>query len=626
MNALPGRCGSLVLPALVAVLGACAEPAAQRSAPVESGATPILARVPAQVGADEAGIGQTVPNLSITTLAGATLSLDDLRRDRSALVLAIASAECPLAVEYGPRMAAIEQEFSGQAAFVHVNVVDGESLEAIESMVRESGLRGTYARDDAGDVRRALRPKTTTEVYVLDSARRIVYRGAIDDQYRLGGKASKVTQEYLKDALRAVTTGGKPRVTATSAPGCLVDMPRAAPTRSASASSISFYPRVADVLARNCIECHQPGGAGAFSLVSPASVDGRAAMIAAVVRDGLMPPNHGLSWTGPEPTVRDRTMTREDRELLLAWLESDRSTGSSPADGQPPIVSRRASGREAGREGTWAIGTPDFMLITPGPTLQPQDVPRTQRYFIPINLDQDAWVEAIECRSVMRDSVGAAQIWLVRPGEALPTMDQFPPSEELFATFSRSDRIVEYGNGAARHLPAHAVLVVDLVGRAMAQPEPSQLRIAMRFASAPPQREIRTRVVYPKRVRIEPGVAHASVQAQASLPENARLIALRPLMGPRVQAMRMWISSRGQSPRELIQLNRYDWRWLIRYPLREPFALNGTSRIEAEWTLNNSASNPVNPDPSLPVQRGIGDGREQLGVALEFEIDVATQP
>lgn len=576
-----------------------------------------LPRVATDVGSSQFGIGGTVANLRITTLAGATLSLDDLLRDRRALVLAMASAECPLAVEYGPRMAAIEREFEGRVAFLHVNPVDGESIDAVRAMIRESGLRGAYARDADAAVRRELQPKTTTEVFVLTPARQIVYRGAIDDQYRLGGKAAKVQREYLRDALRAVIDGRSPSPAATSAPGCLVDLPRARreglPANQLPA--IPFYPRVADVLERNCVQCHQPGGSAPFSLASPASLEGRAAMIAAVVREGIMPPNHGLSWSGPEPMVRDRAMPREDRVLLLAWLESDRSTPQAmPADQTPSISHARATGRE-----TWSIGTPDFMLITPGPTLQPQDVPKAQRYFVPVNLEMDAWVDAIECRPVMRDSVAVAQVWLVRPGESLPTMDEFPASEELFATFSRSDRVVEYAPGSARLLPAHCVLVVDLQGRAMATAEPSQLRIALRFAKAEPRYEVRTRILHPDTVRIAPGDPRAELDASAELPDGVRIMALRPLMGPRTHSLRVSAGLRGETPVELLDLGRYDWRWLIRYPLRTPLDVAGRTRIQAMWMVNNSAANPVNPDPSAEVSVGMGDAKEPIGVAIEYE-------
>lgn len=579
-----------------------------------------LARVAIDADAAELGIGAIVPNLRITTLTGATLSLDDLLRDRRAMVLAMASAECPLTVEYGPRMAAIEREFEGQIAFLHVNAVDGESIEAIRAMIQESGLRATYARDTDAAVRLALNPKTTTEVYVLTPSRQIVYRGAIDDQYRLGGKTTRVQREYLRDALRAVLSGTAPDPAATSSPGCLIDMPRIRAPRADAPPAIPFYPRIADILERNCIECHQPGGVGPFSLASPASVDGRAAMIAAVIRDAIMPPNHGLSWSGPQPLVRDRTMSRDDRETLLAWLDSDRSASSSPSVTTTPTLPGRA-GRPMGRDNAWLLGTPDYMLITPGPTLAPQDVPATHRYFLSVNLDQDAWVDAIECRPVMRDSVATAHIWLLRPGEPLPALDQFPAAAELLATFSRSDRLVTYAPGSARRLPARSVLVIDLVPRAMATPQPSQLRVAMRFASQPVEREIRTHVIHPRALRLLPGQGHATIEASLELPRDTRIIAIRPLMGPRVQELRLLSTGRNQPTRELIDLHRLDWRWLIRYPLQEPLDLPRASRISARWILNNADTNPVNPDPSADVTLGIGNAREHLGVAIEYETE-----
>lgn len=614
--------------ALAAVLAFVAASCTQPSAPSATRSAPSggLARIASTTDAAGLNLGTTIPNLRVTTISGATLTLDDLLRDRRALVIAMASAECPLAVEYGPRMAAIEQEFEGQAAFLHVNAVDGESIDVIRDMIRDAGLRGTYVRDNDASVRLALRPKTTTEAFVLSPTRTIMYRGAIDDQYRLGGKAARVQRQYLRDALRAVIVGNTPDPAATSSPGCLIDMPRigASLASADSTPAIPFYPRIADILERNCIECHQPGGTAPFSLASPASVDGRAAMIAAVVREGIMPPNHGLSWIGPQPLVHDRTMSREDRELLLAWLASDRSAGSVPASSTPTPAARttgRPMGRPMGRDNAWLIGTPDYMLITPGPTLQPQDVPTTQRYFIAINLDSDAWVEAIECRPVMRDSVATAQLWLIEPGQPLPSMTQFPPSQELFASFSRSDRVVTYGPGAARKLPKNSVLVLDLVGRAMVPVEPSQLRIAMRFAASPPQRQIHTRVIAPASLRIPAGQDNANIKASLQLPAASRLIAIRPLMGPRVQGLRVTTSDRSRVDRELLDLHRYDWRWLIRYPLREPLDLVAGARVSAEWFINNAPSNPVNPDPAVDVTLGIGDAREQLGVAIEYEVE-----
>lgn len=614
--------------ALAAALALIAASCAQSSAPSATRSAPSggLARIASTTDAAGLNLGTTIPNLRVTTISGATLTLDDLLRDRRALVVAMASAECPLAVEYGPRMAAIEQEFEGQVAFLHVNAVDGESIDVIRDMIRDAGLRGTYVRDNDASVRLALKPKTTTEAFVLSPARTIMYRGAIDDQYRLGGKAARVQRQYLRDALRAVIVGNTPDPAATSSPGCLIDMPRVGASLASADSTpaIPFYPRIADILERNCIECHQPGGTAPFSLASPASVDGRAAMIAAVVREGIMPPNHGLSWVGPQPLVHDRTMSREDRELLLAWLASDRSAGSVPASSTPTPAARttgRPMGRPMGRDNAWLIGTPDYMLITPGPTLQPQDVPTTQRYFIAINLDSDAWVEAIECRPVMRDSVAIAQLWLIEPGQPLPSMTQFPPSQELFASFSRSDRVVTYGPDAARKLPKSAVLVLDLVGRAMVPVEPSQLRIAMRFAANPPQRQIHTRVIAPASLRIPAGQDNANIKASLQLPTASRLIAIRPLMGPRVQGLRVTTSDRSRVDRELLDLHRYDWRWLIRYPLREPLDLAAGARISAEWFINNAPSNPVNPDPAVDVTLGIGDAREQLGVAIEYEVE-----
>ncbi len=65
---------------------------------------------------------------------------------------------------------------------------------------------------------RALGPRATAEVFVLDAARTLVYRGAIDDQYAVGAALDAPRNTFLRDALDAVLAGRRPAVTATSVP------------------------------------------------------------------------------------------------------------------------------------------------------------------------------------------------------------------------------------------------------------------------------------------------------------------------------------------------------------------------------------------------------------------------
>jgi hypothetical protein len=551
-------------------------------------------------------------------------SLDDLLRDKRGVVIAMASVECPIAKKYAPRMGVIEREHEGQFAFVHVNTVEGEAAEAIRDAAMEAGFRGLYARDAGGVVRRELMPRTTTEVFVIDSERVLRYRGAIDDGFRFGGAASRVRRAFLRDALRAVAAGERVEVASTQAPGCLVDIPEdAANSRATSdagnkdAAPITFYPKVADVVARNCMECHATRGVGPFRLATPADFEGRVSMVAAMVREQIMPPNHGLAWEGESPLVTSRMMTREDRETLLAWLASDRAVGAAPrqAGAVPP---------DALADNTWAIGTPDQIIVAPGPLLSAHGSPVFGRFFVPVNNERDEWITAIETRPTMHDSIDTATIWLIRAGDVLPSLTDLPRAAELFATFSKPDRVVRYEDAAGRWLPAGSVLAVDIQARPTGKETRANLRIAMAFAkpdaspvSASGRATVRVLGVAPDRLEIAPNDSDARILASRTFNQPARIVALTPVLGQRGREVTVELHQPGQPVKTLLDLRRWDWRWLTRYPLARPIDAPAGARVVVRARFDNSDANPANPDATAGVSLGVGPGRELVYVGLE---------
>lgn len=564
-------------------------------------------------------IGTVIPDFAFTSIDGTARTLRGVLNapgGRRGVVIAMASAECPMTRMYAPRLVALERAFRDRLTFIYINAVDGESDEAVRASIREYGLGGIYARDTTGSVRRALGPRTTTEVFVLDSELTLRYRGAVDDQYRFGGAASSITHHYLRDALRAVIDNRTVEICSTAAPGCLIDEPPesrdlASPSPPPSAEVPTFYPVIADILARNCLECHAPGGAASMPLHSPSAVEGRASMIAAVVREGVMPPTHRRGAQGVP--VRDRTMPLEDRERLLAWLESSRPIGVPPA---------AAPDRLQRTEGTWSIGAPDLLLMTPGPQVNPDDAPTFGRYLVPVNIEEDRWIRAVECRSVMPDAVETAHFWLIEPGQALPQMNEIPTHARLLTAFSRADRVNRFEEGVVR-LRRGSVIVADILARPMARPAQGQMRIAFQFdrspaAPAAPGPEIQSVIVAPQRFSIAPGDARAPVSASFTTPRPMRLVAVRPLTGPRGHDLTVDVRPRGRSRTVLLELERLAWRWQIRYPLREPMVLPAGSVVTVTAHIDHSAANPSNPDARPRLSLGVGPDHELLAVQLDF--------
>src|SRR5262249_25047936 len=121
---------------------------------------------------------------------------------------------------------------------------------------------------------------------VLDEQRRLRYRGRIDDQYRLAGNRAAATQHPLKDALDAILTGKEVTTKETPVDGCPITRPEI----KGPATPVTFAEHVAPILQKHCQECHRPGTAAPFSLLTYENAVGHANAIAEVVAEQRMPP------------------------------------------------------------------------------------------------------------------------------------------------------------------------------------------------------------------------------------------------------------------------------------------------------------------------------------------------
>ncbi len=183
-------------------------------------AKPPIREAPKVLDGGELGVGETVPDLEFTDLDGNTGRLSMLGAEK-AIVFLMTNTGCPLCRRYGPSLAAIEKEYKDKGVkCVFVNSNRAEKIDRIRKNVETHGFQGPYVRDVDHEIIRALNAKTTTEAFVLDAERNLVYRGAVDDQYGFGYSRNEPRHTYLRDALDALLAEMTPKVTATSAPGC----------------------------------------------------------------------------------------------------------------------------------------------------------------------------------------------------------------------------------------------------------------------------------------------------------------------------------------------------------------------------------------------------------------------
>jgi mono/diheme cytochrome c family protein/thiol-disulfide isomerase/thioredoxin len=367
-------------------------------------AEPPVRQGPKPVRPGDHGIGRRVGDVAFTDVEGGSRSLAQVAAGRITVV-AMTSTSCPLSRKYLPTLEDLVESTGDGIAWVLVNPVATDKPADIQAAAARFGERAIYTHDPAGTLAAAVGAVTTTDVVVLGPDRTVVYHGAIDDQYGFGYSLDAPRKRFLADALAAIRGGEEPAVSATEAPGCVLDKPAA----EVPVADVTYHGRISRIVARHCGECHRDGGVGPFSLDSYDDLVAHAAMVREVIDRGTMPPWFAAPAAADPETGRVHTQWANDRSLaaaekrdFLAWLSGGRPEGD-PADA-PPV---RTYPDE------WQIGTPDavFEFAEPVPVKATGVMPY-QTVIVDTNLPEDRWVQAIEVQPGDRDVVHHALIHL----------------------------------------------------------------------------------------------------------------------------------------------------------------------------------------------------------------------
>ena len=151
-------------------------------------------------------------------------SLADLK-DHDAVVLVFTCNSCPYSVDYEDRIIALTNDLAIRnvaVLAVNVNKVPEDSFKAMKERAVAKEFNFLYLFDETQQIARDYGTTYTPEFFVLDRNRKIAYMGALDDN----PEAEKVKKQHVTDAVNAVLTGKKPKVTETVAVGCRVRLER----------------------------------------------------------------------------------------------------------------------------------------------------------------------------------------------------------------------------------------------------------------------------------------------------------------------------------------------------------------------------------------------------------------
>lgn len=421
--------------------------------------------------------------------------------------------------------------------------------------------------------------------------------------------------------------------------------------RHASAGGVvTFSEHVAPIVFAHCASCHRAGEAAPFPLTSYAAARPLARQMARMVQRREMPP-----WM-PAPTDYPFAHARGLSDQQIATIERWVATGAPEGDRSklPPLPTFTSG---------WQIGPPDLIAKMSEAFEVPATGPDIYRNFVvPLNLETDVWVRAVEFRPSARtvvhhslfflDATGAAREqdardpqpgfaggmggvgFRVRGGPAggagvgnlvgLLGVGAQPLSRAggTLGGWAVGARAQELPDGLAFLVPKGSDLILSTHFHPSGQAEREQSTLGLYLAKEPPTQSF-TGIQLPplfgvlEGLDIQPGDTTYSLSDSFTIPVNVRAFRVGGHAHYLAKELKLTATFPDGATKTLLWIKDWDFAWQEQYLFKEFVDLPKGTRLDGKVTYDNSSANPRNPSkPPVRVTWGEESSDEMGSVSL----------
>ena len=380
----------------------------------------------------------------------------------------------------------------------------------------------------------------------------------------------------------------------------------------AGGTGVTFSHDVAPILYRECVSCHRPGGVAPFSLITWQDAGKRAKLIATVTGKHYMPP-----WLPVEPRFQhERKLTAAEIATLAHWAEEGAPEGNPAAIPAPPKF-----------PDGWQLGKPDLEAQMRAPFEVPAEGPDLYQCFaIPTPPGRDRWVRAMDMRPgnpkvvhhalLFQDISGTARKRDTGRGYPCFGTPGFLPARGL-GGWTPGSIPVQMADGIPELLHGGADLVLQVHYHPTGKPESDRTRAALYFTDQKPRRRAMDIPLGSSRIDIPAGERNYKVTDHFTLPVDVDVIGINPHAHYVCKEMYGYAVLPDGSRRTLIRIADWNFNWQQQYTYAAPIRLPEDTRLEMEFTYDNSAANPRNPNhPPKRILYGPGSTDEMAGLHI----------
>jgi hypothetical protein len=392
----------------------------------------------------------------------------------------------------------------------------------------------------------------------------------------------------------------------------------------------NFAEHIAPIVFEKCAGCHREGQAAPFTLHTYEQVKKRAKQIAEVTGEYVMPPWH--ADRGVIEYANDRSLSDAQISLIKRWVDGGAPQGDAA---KTPPLPKFPSG--------WELGEPSFIAEMPEAYSVPAEGKDIYRNFvIPLNLNEDTWVNAIEFKPGAPSAVHHVLYFLDTEGKArkadaedpLPGYNGMGRSNGSFRYLGGWDlgtQPAQLNYGLAWLLPKGADLVIQVHYHPSGKEVQDKARIGFHRSEKPTARPWTITPVPPffgilSGIHIPAGEKEYIKKSSMVLPADVEVIAVNAHAHYLGKRMEMTATLPDGSTKQLLKMSEWHFAWQEDYAFKQPVKLPAGTRLDALISWDNSSSNPhqVN-HPPRDVRWGPKSEDEMGTITLTVMLNTAEE-
>lgn len=371
------------------------------------------------------------------------------------------------------------------------------------------------------------------------------------------------------------------------------------------AEASEYADNVAPIFIEQCQSCHREGGIAPWAMTDYRMLQAFAPAIKEAIIEKRMPPGQ-INRKYADVIVNHRTLSNSEMQTIVQWIDA-----GTPVEGdRDPLTETVYSTSE------WVHGEPDMIIDVP-----PQEIPAgpsaiPYRYVgVDLGLTEDKWLRGSEYLpsepTVMHHMLNSISIPGERNGNLLGTQGagQEEMNNAAISAYVPGGDPDFYDENTGGLLRAGSKVNLQLHYTPDGTPRTDKARIGLYFHDEGVVPEERMAgdcaCIFPdKWTPIPPYDPNFMQEADVVLKNDVMLHTFLPHMHFRGKAMRATAFYPDGTEEELIDIPRYEYAWQLSYTWREPKFLPAGTRLHVQGWFDNSADNPMNPDPSREVPWG----------------------